>query len=189
MTFATALDDYDARINLLGGLAAIYPFIPYPIDIVKQRITRGDYFSDDKESASVWLEATGLSDNFHADTAMREITANKGFAALCRAKGITETSPCELVGILKEAAYNIAAMTNSEFETLMKKIETDKMDNYTVEINVRGTITINVLATSFDDAEQSALKQFEEMDLDPIEYADHSIKSTTNSNGESQFHK
>lgn len=176
MTFDEILNSTAAKIEYLGGLAALAPYIPFPIDAIKEKLdTDKDLFhKDDKRT---WDEAAGFfSDN-------RNICVHRNKTSpiwdLYSSKNITSISYADSVAILKEAARRIAALPQDEID----KLYPNQNRRYYVSITVDGRITIPVLAQNTEDARQIALNEFAHINMGNIECIDYRAVNVEDING------
>lgn len=141
MTFQDALTIQDAKIELLGGLAAVYEFLP---ETIKE--DRHNTVED-----SEWYPAAGYKINNHD-----EITPcdDRGLRLHCKRHNITDTTAAELITILKRTADRITEMSQADYENFIERIS--KGRNYAVRLSVYGCIETNVVARSFEDASEKA---------------------------------
>lgn len=171
MTFDEILNSTDARIKYLGGLAALAPYIPFPIDIIKEKLDEDKSLlqTNDKQT---WDSAAGfLTDNRNVG-----ILCNKSHPIweLYKSKNITSISCCNSVTILKEAARQIAALPEEEID----KLYPNRDKRYYVTIAVDSRVVIPVLAKNMEDAERAATDAFIDVDLGEAECIKHKIVYT-----------
>lgn len=170
MTFDEILNSTDARIKYLGGLAALAPFIPFPIDVIKEKLDtdKGLYHKDDD---STWVQAAGFFAN-----RINEAKYNKTHPIweLYNSKNITSVSRADSVAILKEAARQIAALPEEEID----KLYPNRDKRYYVTVAVDSRVVIPVLAKNMEDAERAATDAFIDVDLGEAECIKHKIVYT-----------
>lgn len=160
MTFDEILNSTTAKIEYLGGLSALAPFIPFPIDVIKEKLDtdKGLYHKDDVET---WTRAAGFFPNPIG------VKNNKTHPIweLYNSKNITSISSADGVTILKEAARQIAALPEEEIE----KLYPNRDKRYYVTIAVDGRVVIPVLAKNMEDAEKAATEAFMNANLGDVE--------------------
>lgn len=88
---------YGRIINKLGGLDAIIPMIPYPLEALQEAMPKNEYFNT--LSMSRWDDASGFMVSLGRCTLVGSPLTNH-----LRKHGITAMSNAENVCILKEAA-------------------------------------------------------------------------------------
>lgn len=141
MTFQDALTIQDAKIELLGGLTAVYEFLP---DAIKEN--RYNSVED-----SEWYPAAGYKINNHDEITPYD---DRGLRLHCKRHAITDTTAAELITILKRTADRIAEMSQANYENFIKTV--NKGQNYSVRLSVYGCIETNIMARSFEDANEKA---------------------------------
>lgn len=141
MMFQDALTVQDAKIELLGGLTAVYEFLP---DAIKE-----DRCNSVEESE--WYPAAGYKINNHDEITPYD---DRGLRLHCERHDITDTTASELITILKRTADRIAGMSQADYEDFIETVSKGK--NYSVRLSICGCIETNVIARSFEDANEKA---------------------------------
>lgn len=150
----------NARINYLGGLAALAPLIPFPIDIIKEKLDE-DKNLRHKDDERIWNDAAG----FHTTEIGRKPNKMKKIWKLYESKNITKISCADSVMILKEAARQIAALPEEEIDKLYSK----RNKRYYVTFAVDSRIVVPVLAENEESAKKAAEEAFIDVNLGDAE--------------------
>lgn len=170
MTFDEILNSTTAKIEYLGGLSALAPFIPFPIDVIKEKLNtdKGLYHKDDDET---WTKAAGFFTN-----RINGVKYNKTHPIweLYNSKNITSIDRADSVAILKEAARQIAALPENEID----KLYPNRDKRYYVTIAVDSRVVIPVLAKNMKDAERAATDAFIDVNLGDAECIKHEVVFT-----------
>lgn len=169
MTFDEILNSTTARIEYLGGLAALAPYIPFPIDVIKEKIRtdKGLYHKDDER---IWNEAAG----FFTNNIGKSRNKTQPIWKLYESKNITSINCVDSVAILKEAARQIAALPENEID----KLYPNRDKRYYVTIAVDSRVVIPVLAKNMKDAQRAATDAFINVNLGDAECIKHKVVFT-----------
>lgn len=171
MTFDEILNSTDARIKYLGGLAALAPHIPFPIDVIKEKLDEDKKLLQTGDKR-IWDEAAGfLTDNLNVCTHRNKTNP---IWDLYNSKNITSISCVDSTAILKEAARQIAALPEEEID----KLYPNRDKRYYVTIAVDSKVVIPVLAKNMKDAEKAATDAFIDVNLGEAEYIKHKVVHT-----------
>lgn len=158
MTFDQALNNDMNKINYLGGLTAIYPYIPYSIDLIRHRLENNPESTAENESFAdtapiAWERVVECMDEYFEE--YPSPAYKESFRGLCASKGITEISKAEGIRILKTAAEKIARLPEKEYDAFKSQVDADKnpkTHRYTVKMTIQGNVNINIDAKNEDDA-------------------------------------
>lgn len=101
---------YGRAIDRLGGLDAVAPYIPFPVDVIRKALKTDPYLNNTPIRA--WDVAAGFRCGVFGNAHRQHYESRPtglGLWYLCRMHGITSMSAAEGVCVLKEAARRLAA--------------------------------------------------------------------------------
>lgn len=157
MTFDEILNSTSAKIEYLGGLKALIPYIPFSIDEIKEKLRENSELNQTRDTDK-W---------YHIALIPKE--EENSIRALLYSKGVTNISSCDIVVILKDAARQIAKLPQEEIDKLCP----GQKHRYYVSIAIDGRITIPVFANDPYEAKHKAKNAFMDTNIGDVECISH----------------
>lgn len=150
MTFEEALNSTSKQIEYLGGLKAFIPYMPFPVPL-----------SVDDIREKIREDPNLMQDNY-----WYKIAATSNINDLLKSKDITSVSIADLMGLIKQAARQIAALTDEEIDELYG---TKQKHKYYISVAIDGRITVPVYGYNPEDAKNKVQNEICDINMGDIE--------------------